>query len=118
MERYVLLPAAIRMRDKIYEDSFKAWGEAQADAYVLGMGEYLNTLAETPALWRRLPSAQVLPKGAKSEAFIARYEKHMVFFRKQADGRIGVISIRHVYMDLPDHFGRDIERLLDAPDQS
>lgn len=116
MQRYVLLPAAVRMRDKIYEDTFKVWGEAQADKYILEMGDYLTMLADTPALWRQLPSKQVLPEGAKGDAFIARYARHMVFFRKQQDGRIGVISIRHVQMDLPAHFAKDLQRILDSDD--
>lgn len=105
--RHRIYPPARRAIKGIWKYTDGRWGEDQADAYVRGLYQALEHVANNPASWHPVKHAD-LP----GISFI-RYEHHYIFFRELSDGRLGVISVLHEDMDIPARLRDD----LDATDQ-
>jgi toxin ParE1/3/4 len=79
MARYRLSNAADEKIASIYEYSVLKFGEAQADAYFLGLHDLFDLLAANPSIGREQPDF-----GDDTRRFL--YEAHIVFYRPVADG--------------------------------
>ncbi|MBX5156681.1 MULTISPECIES: type II toxin-antitoxin system RelE/ParE family toxin [unclassified Rhizobium] len=95
-------------QDKIWRDTVEAWGENQADAYILGLHAYLQRLCEDRLIWRQLPQRLAVPEDIKRSAYFGCYEHHRVFFRELQNGDLGVMSILHERMNLPVRLKEDL----------
>lgn len=84
-------------------------GEAQA--VIRGLHAHLQTLSETPTLWRKLPGNLAVPADLKLEAYFSHYERRYVFFRKLSGDRIGVLRLLHDRMDVPVRLAEDLQAL-------
>ena len=82
------------------------WGEEQADAYIQELIGALNRLAKQRSLWKPVADKQLL--GVK----FARWRQHLVFFRELTGGGVGVISILHESMDLPERLKDDAQQVM------
>ncbi|MBY3154738.1 type II toxin-antitoxin system RelE/ParE family toxin [Rhizobium laguerreae] len=111
MEAYRFYPCADAAQDKIWRDTFEAWGEKQADAYILGLHVYLQRLCEDRLIWRQLPQRLAVPADIRRRAYFSRYEHHYLFFRGLENGDLGVMSILHERMDLPVRLKEDLAAL-------
>jgi len=89
---------------EIWDYTEQTWGEDQADKYVRGLVEAINTAQSRRHQWR-----QVMDE-ALSGVFFIRYQHHYLFFRELSDGTLGVISILHENMDIPTRLREDTER--------
>lgn len=78
------------------------WGETQADKYIDGFYDIFQRLEDVS--WRKVEDKRFL------EVYFLRYEKHFVFFRKLPSGNIGIISILHERMNLPERLFEDLPR--------
>lgn len=116
MAGYLFYPPADAAQDRIWQDTVEAWGEAQAIRYIQGLHAHLQTLSETPALWRKLPGRLAVPADLKLDAYFSRYERHYVFFRQLSGDRIGVLSLLHDRMDVPVRLAEDLQALHDRPE--
>ena len=96
---------AQRQLADIWDDTERQWGEPQADRYLDGLYAHLREVAQSPALWRRVPHPE-FPNVA-----CCRYERHWIFFKHLSSGQLGIIAILHERMDLP-------RRLLDLYDEA
>ena len=108
MAGYLFYPPADAAQDNIWKTTAGIWGEAQAQAYILGLHRHLQRLSETPALSRKLPSALTIPAELDIEAWFSRYEHHYIVFRTLSGARIGIVSILHERMDLPVRLADDL----------
>ncbi|MEO0414413.1 MAG: type II toxin-antitoxin system RelE/ParE family toxin [Verrucomicrobiota bacterium] len=91
-----LLPAARERLTEIWEYTDEKWGEEQADAYLTGFFAHLDDISFKPHKWKRLKTKE---HGA---VYFSKYEHHFVFFRQISCGALGVITILHESMNLPD----------------
>jgi toxin ParE1/3/4 len=111
MAGYRFYPRADAAQDKIWRDTFDAWGEAQADTYIRDLHAHLRRLCEDRFIWRRLPQKLAVPSDIKRKAYFSRYEHHDVFFRELDNGDLGIMSILHERMDLPVRLKEDLTAL-------
>ncbi|MEE4356335.1 MAG: type II toxin-antitoxin system RelE/ParE family toxin [Desulfococcaceae bacterium] len=103
-----IYPTARRQLIQIWKYTDRMWGEEQADKYIHGIYNAIDSLADNPHLWR-----EVEHKEAKDIYFI-RHKHHYVFFRQLASGNIGVISVLHERMDIPGRLKTDTDALPDT----
>jgi toxin ParE1/3/4 len=92
--------ASVRL-DEVYRYTRDRWGEAQAEAYVTGLFAAFEQI-ET----RRVMSRPV-PAEFEVEGYFFRYERHFVYWRRLANGDIGIVTILHERMHQIDRFKDD-----------
>ncbi len=95
MADYVLSNKADADLDDIYVFSYRTFGETKADAYFLGLSDYLQTLAENPRLGR--PADDIQPGLLRHD-----HGRHIVFYMIEGGG-IFVVRILHQAMDIGRH---------------
>lgn len=83
----------------------------QAIRYITDLHNHLQTLSETPALWRKLPGNLAIPADLKLDAYFCHHGRHYVFFRTLTGDRISIISILHDRMDVPVRLAEDLQAL-------
>jgi len=108
MSTYRFYARADVAQDKIWNDTVKQLGEAQAEIYLRGMHAHLQRLCDNRLLWRRLPQELAVPRDIKREAYFTRYEHHYLFFRILDNGDLGVMSILHERMDMAVRLREDL----------
>ncbi len=113
MSGYLFYSPADVAQDRIWADTVKQWGEAQAVTYITGLHTHLQKLSETRSLWRKLPRDLVIPADLRTEAFFSRYERHFLFFRELPSGKIGIMAIVHDRMDIPVRLHEDLTSISD-----
>ena len=92
--------AALRI-DEIYRYSRRRWGEAQADAYIVGLFEAFEGIASGGVASRPV-SAEF-----EVEGFVFRYEKHFVYWKRLGNGDIGIVTVLHKRMHPLGRFGEN-----------
>lgn len=93
--------AASRRIDDIYRYTRERWGRAQAERYVEGLFETFAKIDTHGVMSRPVPAAFGV------DGFVLRYESHMVYWRRLADGDIGIVTILHVRMHQIERFRED-----------
>lgn len=83
--------AALRI-DEIYRYTRDRWGTVQADAYVGGLFEAFDRIATGGVLSRPIPAEFGV------DGYVFRYEKHFVYWKRLADGDIGIVTVLHERM--------------------
>jgi plasmid stabilization system protein ParE len=84
--------AASRRLDEIYRYTRDAFGIAQADRYIEGLFETFERIESHAVLSRPVPAEFGV------EGFFFRYERHLVYWRRLANGDIGIVTILHERM--------------------
>jgi toxin ParE1/3/4 len=97
-----ILPVAQERLLDIWDYTVEKWGEEQADGDVAGLVGHLHSIAAERMLWRPVKEHRM------SAVYFVKYRHHYVFFR-EFSGFIGVISILHESMDIPNRLREDIE---------
>ncbi len=87
---------------QIWNYTDKTWGEKQADQYIRGVYKTIEEAAENRNLWRKVNHKET--KGI----YFVRYEHHYIFFRELSKGRLGVVSVLHERMDIPNRLKEDV----------
>jgi toxin ParE1/3/4 len=95
MPDYVLSNAADADLNDIYAYSYRAFGEAKADAYFLSLADCLQALAANPHIGR---SADVLRPGLLCH----RYARHRIYYMIKEPG-VFIVRVLHEAMDAPMH---------------
>jgi len=111
MVTYRFYPRADAAQDKMWRDTFEAWGEKQADANILGLHGHLQRLCENRMIWRQLPQRLTVPADIRRKAYFGRYEHHYVFFRELDNSDIGIMSVLHERIDLAVRLREDLAAL-------
>lgn len=93
--------AASRRLDEIYRYTLEQFGTAQADRYIEGLFEAFARIERHGVLSRPVPAAFGV------DGFTFRYESHVVYWRRLADGDIGIVTILHERMHQIDRFRED-----------
>ena len=93
--------AASRRLDDIYVYTRRHWGRDQADRYLTGLFEAFEGIASHRTASRPIPA----PFGV--DGFFFRYERHVVYWRRLANGDVGIVTLLHVRMHQMDRFRED-----------
>lgn len=98
-----IYPAAIAAIKEIWRYTDREWGEEQANVYVRGLYQAIEDAGRNKTVWREVEHASF------RDVFFIRYEHHYLFFRELGAGRLGLISVLHENMDLPNRLREDLE---------
>lgn len=93
--------AASHRLDEIYRYTRERWGEAQAERYLEGLFEAFAQIESHGVLSRPIPVAFGV------DGYVFRYRHHFVYWRRLANGDIGVVTILHERMHQFDRFRED-----------
>lgn len=96
-------PAARRRLVEIWDYTDDNWGPEQADCYIEGLFAELDRIARRRDRWK-----PVQEHGFEG-VYFAKYRHQFIFFR-DLDGRLGVITVLHESMDIPNRLLDDIEQ--------
>ncbi|MDE0059459.1 MAG: type II toxin-antitoxin system RelE/ParE family toxin [Defluviicoccus sp.] len=94
--------AALRI-DEIWRYSREQWGEAQADAYVTGLFAAFEGIVTGAEASRPIPA----PFGV--DGYVFRYRKHFVYWKRLANGDIGIVTVLHERMHQIGRLREDLE---------
>lgn len=92
--------ASLRI-DEIYLYTRDRWGEAQSETYITGLFSAFQQL-ETGGVMSR-----PVPVEFGVEGYFFRYERHVVYWKRLANGDIGIVTILHERMHQIDRFKDD-----------
>ena len=101
MAAYSLSGKAVSDLDGIYEYTILNFGLEQAQAYLLGLHERFQILADNPGIGRN--AAQLAP-----EIRCHEYQSHVVFYIPKKKGVL-IVRVLHSRMDAKRHFGETDE---------
>jgi len=101
MAAYSLSGKAISDLDGIYEYTILNFGLEQAQAYLLGLHERFQILADNPDVGRS--AAQLAPELRRHE-----YQSHVVFYVPK-EKSVLIVRVLHARMDAKRHFGETEE---------
>ncbi len=94
--------AAVRI-DEIYRYTRDRWGEAQADAYIAGLFDAFEGIAEGRTASRPVPAEFGV------DGYVFRYKRHFVYWKTLGDGAVGIVTVLHERMHRMDRFQEDRE---------
>ncbi|MBM3603808.1 MAG: type II toxin-antitoxin system RelE/ParE family toxin [Alphaproteobacteria bacterium] len=92
--------ASLRI-DEIYLYTRDRWGEAQAETYITGLFSAFQKLETGGVMSRPVPAEFGV------EGYFFRYERHVVYWKRLANGDIGIVTILHERMHQIDRFKDD-----------
>jgi toxin ParE1/3/4 len=97
-----IFPAARLRVIEIWNYTETQWGEEQADQYVGDLVGAIERHAFNPKSWKPVPGEDL------NGVFVVRHARHFIFFRDLGSSSIGVISILHESMDIPNRLREDV----------
>lgn len=93
--------AASHRLDDIYDYTRRHWGRDQADRYLTGLFEAFDGIDA------HRTSSRPIPAEFGVDGFFFRYERHIVYWRRLANGDFGIVTLLHVRMHQMDRFRED-----------
>jgi toxin ParE1/3/4 len=102
--QYKIYTAAKKQLVEIWQYTEAKWGEEQANNYISGIYSSIVKISSSPELWRLVKNDKI------KNVFYCRYGKHFIFFRSLSDKSVGIISILHERMNLPERLKHDYNK--------
>lgn len=93
--------AASRRLDDVYRYTRDEFGAAHAERYIEGLFAAFERIETHAVLSRPVPAEFGV------EGFFFRYERHLVYWRRLANGDIGIVTILHERMHQIGRFRED-----------
>jgi plasmid stabilization system protein ParE len=90
--------AASHRIDEIYRYTRDRWGAERADRYITGLFAAFEKISTHQALSHPIPAEFGV------QGYFLRYERHFVYWRRLADGNIGIVTILHERMHRIERF--------------
>jgi len=87
---------------KIWQYTEEKWGEEQANKYVQELYESFKKISSKPELCKKIEQGKII------NVFYFKYKNHFVFFRNLSDQSIGIITILHEKMNIPERLKEDL----------
>ncbi len=88
--------------DEIYRYTRDRWGREQANRYITGLFEAFE------GLHSRTTPSRPIPAVLGIEGYFFRYERHFVYWRRLANGDIGIVTLLHERMHQIDQLRDDL----------
>ena len=92
---------ASRRLDEIYRYTRDRWGAAQAERYLTGLFAAFERIEAHGVASRPVPAEFGV------EGYVFRYERHFVYWRRLANGDIGIVTVLHGRLHQMDRFRDD-----------
>ena len=92
---------ASRRLDEIYRYTRDRWGAAQAERYLTGLFAAFERIEAHGVASRPVPAEFGV------EGYVFRYERHFVYWRRLANGDIGIVTVLHERMHQMDRIRDD-----------
>ncbi|GAB1390127.1 MAG: hypothetical protein AMXMBFR78_09100 [Rubrivivax sp.] len=92
MTRIRIQESASCRLDEIHRYTRERWGVPQADRYITGLFEAFEGIETSRTRSRPIPAAFGV------EGYFFRYERHFVYWRRLANGDVGIVTILHERM--------------------
>ena len=92
--------ASHRLND-IYRYTRERWGTEQADRYITGLFEAFSKIQTHAVVSRPIPAEFGV------DGYVFRFERHFVYWRRLADGNIGIVTVLHERMHQIDRLRED-----------
>ena len=93
--------AASHRLDEIYRYTCDRWSQDQADRYITGLFEAFGKIETRGVLSKPVPAEFGV------DGYFFRYERHFVYWRRLANGDIGIVTLLHKRMHQIDRFRED-----------
>jgi plasmid stabilization system protein ParE len=93
--------AASRRLDAIFRYTRDRWGEARAEEYIAGLFTACEGIQSHATLSRPVPAEFGV------SGFFFKYRRHIVYWRRLANGDIGIVTVLHERMHLIERFRED-----------
>lgn len=103
MADYLIQEAASYRLDEIYRYTQSTSGDKQAEAYIHGMFEIFQKIADQTAISRAIPAEFGV------SGYFYHYEHHYIYWKRLASGQVGIVTILHERM-------HQIERFKESSD--
>ena len=103
MTRIRVQEAAAARIDDIYRYTRERWGEAQADEYVTSLFDAFEGIEAGTVASRPVPAEFGV------EGYVFRYRSHFVYWKRLADGTLGIVTVLHERMHQIGRFLADHE---------
>ncbi|MBU4611962.1 type II toxin-antitoxin system RelE/ParE family toxin [Achromobacter sp. GG226] len=87
--------------DEIYRYTRDRWGDAQAERYITGLFQAFERI-DTHAV-----ASRPVPAEFGVQGYFFRYERHVVYWRRLANGDVGIVTILHERMHQIERFRED-----------
>ena len=101
MRTYRLSSVTRERLAEIRQYTQERWGEDQAYVYTEGLFATFDGIVEN-----RIRS-RLIPEEYGVDGWVTRYRSHFIYWRELSDGNIGIATILHVSMDLPNRLKKD-----------
>lgn len=98
MAKYFLSNKAVEDLSGIWEYTYEAWSERQADKYYELLIDTFNSISQKPEIGKAYVE---IASGVQGHAV----GKHIVFYRAVDSGQIEILRILHQRMDLKSRMG-------------
>jgi len=82
----------------------REWGAKQADKYLDGLYAAFKKTCQNSSSWKRVRGKAFVG------VFFVRYQRHIIFFKLLAADDIGIISVLHENMNLPNSLLSDLNQ--------
>lgn len=89
---YYILDDAEHRIVEIIDYTQRVWGSEQAAAYFQGLRDAFEQIAERAVPWRAIPTEFGV------DGYVARYQRHFIYWKILDDGRVGIALILHERM--------------------
>ena len=106
MATFRVSATASQRLDEIFVYTRDTWGQDRAETYIRGLFACFERIARRDIVSRAI-SAEFGING-----YYCRYERHYVYWRRLADGVVGIVTILHERMHQLDRFREDDEACL------
>lgn len=94
--------AASHRLDEIYRYTRERWGEERAQRYIEGLFETFGRIETHAAMSRPVPAEFGV------DGFMVRHDSHVIYWRRLANGDIGIVTILHQRMHQIDRLREDL----------
>jgi plasmid stabilization system protein ParE len=101
VSRFELSPRADARLDEIYDYSLKQWDEVRADRYLDELFDCFRDIA-----LGRVRSSPI-PAEFGVDGFYRRQKRHFIYWKRLANGSVGIVTILHDRMHQIDRFQED-----------
>ncbi|WP_417516952.1 type II toxin-antitoxin system RelE/ParE family toxin [Minwuia sp.] len=102
MTDYALGPHANAALDDIFLYTREHWGEARAERYIDGLFGKFEDIANNRIISQKVPE-ELVP-----DSWRCRHERHVIYWKHLADGRVGIFAILHERMHQAERLAKSL----------
>ena len=104
MPKFLVQKSAAARLKEIFAYTQQQWGDEQARRYIDGMFDRFEQIANREVLWRPVPGE------FKVNGYYTVYQKHYIYWKELASGKVGIVTVLHERMHQLDRFKDDFEK--------